>query len=76
MAGADRQQSVGAASSRVERLIALFTVAFLLFNYPLLSLFAGDALVFGIPVLYLYLFLAWAGVIALTGWIMSRRHRH
>ncbi|MDN3517622.1 hypothetical protein QWY84_08380 [Aquisalimonas lutea] len=76
MADGDRQRSVRSPSSRAERLVALFAVAFLLLNYPLLSLFAGDALAFGIPVLYLYLFLAWAGVIALTGWIMSRRHRH
>lgn len=76
MAGVDQQQSVGSPSSRAERLIALFAVAFLLFNYPLLSLFAGDAVVLGVPVLYLYLFVAWATVIALTGWIMSRRHRH
>ncbi len=39
-----------------QRLVALFLLGVLLFNYPLLALFnrAGDA--FGIPVLYVYIF--------------------
>ena len=58
---------------RTERLIALFVLAFMLFNYPLLALFSGDGLIAGIPVLYVYLFLVWALVIGLTGWILRRR---
>ena len=39
-----------------QRLVALFLLGVLLFNYPLLALFnlAGEA--FGIPVLYVYIF--------------------
>lgn len=50
------------------RLVALFLSALLLFNYPLLSLFNHDHLLFGIPLLYLYLFFAWLIVILLTFW--------
>jgi len=50
-----------------ERAIALFLLAFLAFNPPLLSIFSADLIVFGVPLLYLYLFCAWAGVIALVG---------
>ncbi len=75
MSGAGNRNQIGAGSRRSERLVALFVIAFLLFNYPLLSLFAGDTLVFGIPLLYLYLFVAWGIVIALTGWILGRRSR-
>jgi hypothetical protein len=49
---------------RNQRLIALFFLGCLLFNYPLLSLFGGR--VAGIPTLYLYLFLVWALFIGLT----------
>ncbi len=58
---------------RGERLTALFVFAFLLFNYPLLSLFSLDTTLFGLPVLYLYLFCSWALVIAATARILRRR---
>ncbi|NBB85338.1 MAG: hypothetical protein GVY12_03840 [Bacteroidetes bacterium] len=51
-----------------QRLIALFVLGFLLFNYPVLSLFSADSFVLGVPVLYLYLFCAWGGFV----WLLSR----
>ena len=50
-----------------ERAVVLFLVALLAFNPPLLSVFASDALVFGVPLLYLYLFCTWGLVILLIG---------
>jgi len=49
---------------RDERLVALFLLGLLLFNYPLLAMFNSATLVAGVPKLYLYLFVAWAAVIA------------
>ncbi len=49
-----------------ERLVALVLIAALAFNGPLLSLFDSPVLIFGIPVLYLYLFIAWAVLIGLV----------
>jgi hypothetical protein len=49
---------------RNERLVALFLLGLLLFNYPLLAMFNAPALVLGAPRLYLYLFVAWAVLIA------------
>lgn len=49
---------------RNERLIALFLFGLLLFNYPLLAMFNAATLVLGTPKLYLYLFVAWAALIA------------
>ena len=56
-----------------QRLIALFFLGCLLFNYPVLSLFnvAGDAM--GVPVLYAYLFAAWALLIALMAFVIEAR---
>jgi hypothetical protein len=49
---------------RNERLVALFLLGLLLFNYPLLAMFNTPTLVLGMPRLYLYLFVAWAVLIA------------
>jgi len=56
-----------------ERLVATFVCGCVLFNYPLLSLFDRDVEVFGIPLLYVYVFAAWAGLIALMAWVIERR---
>jgi len=45
--------------------VVLFVVALLAFNPPVLSIFSVPDLLFGIPLLYLYIFAAWAGIIAL-----------
>ncbi len=55
-----------AKPSRTEsRLLALFMLGCLLFNYPLVALFNVRATVLGIPALYAYLFSAWALLIVL-----------
>jgi len=57
---------------RGERLVGLFLLGCLLFNFPLLALFNVRATVLGIPLLYAYLFAAWGLVIALVAVIMER----
>ncbi len=47
------------------RVIAVFLVGCLAFGYPLLALFNVPATVLGVPVLYLYVFGAWAALILL-----------
>ena len=58
-----------------QRLVALFLAAAMLFNYPLLSLFDKPEYVFGLPVLYVYAFGAWALVIAMIAWIVGGPNR-
>lgn len=55
-----------------QRLIAIFLLGCLLFNYPLLYLFNVDYHLFGIPLLYVYLFAAWGLLIALTAAVVER----
>jgi hypothetical protein len=55
-----------------QRLVALFLLGVLLFNYPLLALFNRAADVFGIPVLYAGIFLCWALLIALLALVIER----
>jgi hypothetical protein len=56
-----------------QRLAALFLLGFLLFNYPLLTLFAGSVHIFGIPVLYFYVFAVWALLIGLMALVVEKR---
>ncbi|MGD1876039.1 MAG: hypothetical protein ACFB13_00895 [Kiloniellaceae bacterium] len=51
--------------------VVLFVVALLAFNPPVLSIFSVPELILGIPILYLYIFAAWAGVIALLAFNVS-----
>jgi hypothetical protein len=60
------------SSRKGQRLVGLFLLGCLLFSYPLLAVFNVRATVLGIPVLYAYLFAAWAVLIALVAAIMRR----
>jgi hypothetical protein len=57
---------------RTQRLVALFALGWLLFSYPLLALFNVDGTLLGIPLLYAYLFLAWAALIGLMLLVIER----
>ena len=59
-------------SARAARLVSLFLLGCLLFNYPLLALFNVRASILGVPILYAYLFVAWALLIALVATVMER----
>jgi hypothetical protein len=54
------------------RLVSLFLLGALLFNYPILALFNKPNLVLGIPLLYAYIFAAWALLIALMAAVVER----
>ncbi len=55
-----------------QRLVAVFIAAALLFNYPILSLFDRPEAIFGLPVLYVFMFVVWGVVIAVIAWIVER----
>ena len=55
-----------------QRLVAVFLFGCLLFNYPLLYLFNIDHKLFGIPLLYAYMFAVWGLLIALTAIVVER----
>lgn len=58
---------------RGQRLAVVFVVGLLVFNYPLMGLASSDTTLFGIPVLYLYLFGFWALIVAAMALIIERR---
>jgi hypothetical protein len=60
-------------TQRRDRLLGLFLAGVVLFNPPVLNLFGGT--IFGWPVLYLYLYGAWAVLIAGIEFISERGGR-
>ncbi len=56
-----------------QRLVAIFLLGCLLFSFPLLALFNGDGAILGIPILYAFLFAAWALLIVLMAIAAERR---
>ncbi|MEM8960479.1 MAG: hypothetical protein AAGD38_03290 [Acidobacteriota bacterium] len=56
---------------RPVRLLALFLFGLVLFGFPLLGLFSRPTTVFGLPLLYVYIFGAWALFIALIAWLVE-----
>jgi hypothetical protein len=61
------------ANVKAPRLVALFLLGSLLFNYPLLALFNRPVSVFGVPLLYAYVFGAWLLLIVLLAIIADRK---
>jgi len=60
------------AKRQNERLIAMLILGLVAFNYPLLSLFSKVRLIFGVPVLYLYLFAVWYIFIVCVALILAK----
>lgn len=52
-------------SLKGRRLVGLFLLGCILFNYPIISLFNINSYLFGIPILYIYLFGIWLFIIVL-----------
>jgi hypothetical protein len=50
---------------KARRLVGIFLLGAVLFNYPILSLFNRKVIVSGVPIMYLYLFGVWALLIVL-----------
>ena len=56
---------------KAPRLVALCMLGVLLFNYPILALFNVSATVFGIPILYAYVFAAWSLLTACMAFVVE-----
>lgn len=59
-------------SNKGERLVALFLLGVVAFNYPVLAVFNQAVEVAGIPLVYVYIFTAWAAFIALLALVIER----
>jgi hypothetical protein len=57
---------------RGQRLAALCLLGLVLFSYPVLAIFNVPTMLAGIPVLYLYFFVAWGALIGLVALVIER----
>lgn len=55
-----------------ERRAVLFFLGILLFNYPILALFDHPGTLFGMPVLFAYVFAAWGAYIVLAARLIDK----
>ena len=55
-----------------QRFVALCMLGMVLFNFPVLAIFNVPAMLFGVPVLYVYVFVAWVGLIAAMAFVAER----
>ena len=61
------------SSDKNAKLLLVFSLGFFLLNFPILAIFGTDGMVLGIPVLYLYVFFTWLGIILLTRGLTKRK---
>lgn len=59
---------------KAQRLVALCILGIVLFNYPMLALFNVAETVFGIPVLYAYIFAAWTLLTACMAYVVETKN--
>ncbi|KPJ75649.1 MAG: hypothetical protein AMJ54_14355 [Deltaproteobacteria bacterium SG8_13] len=62
-------------SIKGRRLVGLFLLGFVLFNYPIISLFNIESDLLGIPVLYHYCFGVWLLVIVFIRYVTRNQVR-
>ena len=55
--------------SKGQHFVVSCMLGMLLFNYPVLALFNVPGQLFGVPVLYAFMFIAWGGLIALMAYV-------
>jgi hypothetical protein len=58
--------------TKSQRFVALCMLGMVLFNFPILALFNVPGTLFGVPVLYAYIFIAWAVLIAFMALVANR----
>ncbi|MEM1322983.1 MAG: hypothetical protein AAGG75_22145 [Bacteroidota bacterium] len=61
------------SSNRTSKLIGLFLLGLILLNFPIINLFSKEDFLFGIPSLYIYLFLVWLLLIIFIAMIVRRK---
>jgi hypothetical protein len=66
---------VGGGRAGSDRMVVLALVAAVAFNPPLLRVFGAGDTVFGLPLLYTYIFVVWAAVILAAALHIERSGR-
>ncbi len=57
---------------KYQKIIGLTILFGLLFNFPFIGIFNRPNIIFGFPILYLYIFLTWLIFIGLLFWTVEK----
>lgn len=55
------------------KLVGIFLLALVLFNFPILGIFINEYSFAGIPVILIYLMLTWLFIVFLTAYIVNNK---
>jgi len=72
----NKLRSMTPENKKYKRLVALFLFGLVLLNYPILSLLNIDIMIFGLPLLYVYIFCIWGLLIFLSALVTNRSKEH
>ncbi|MBT3213711.1 MAG: hypothetical protein HN351_03605 [Deltaproteobacteria bacterium] len=56
-----------------QKLFAIFLLGLVGLNYPVLSLFGKEELIFKIPALYFFLYSVWFILIVFSAWVIEKK---
>jgi hypothetical protein len=56
------------------RLIGIYILGCVLMSYPVMTIFNVEIMLFGIPLLYLYIFVSWLAIVLLL-FLVSWKHK-
>lgn len=62
-------------SKLAQKLVGLFFIFLVLFNFPMLNIFWKSDIVLGVPLIYLYLFTVWLLLIIALIWHVEFRRK-
>lgn len=65
------QRSKFFMSKFAQKLIGIFFIFFILFNFPILNVFWKSSSVLGLPIIYLYIFTIWFLLILFMIWLIE-----
>ncbi|MFK7979541.1 MAG: hypothetical protein AB8G86_06140, partial [Saprospiraceae bacterium] len=61
-------------NDKVSKIISLAFLAFILLNFPIIGLLGKGIFILGFPLLYLYIFVVWLGLIITLAIILRKRN--
>jgi hypothetical protein len=70
---AAHEEAMNKPNIKTQRLAVLFVLGSLLFNYPLMALFNRPLTLGSVPLLYVYLYGAWALLIGLLALVVEKK---
>ena len=63
------------SNKRNSKIVGISILAFVLLNFPIISLFGKKIFLFGIPLLYFYIFFVWLAFITVAAILLNNKDK-